>query len=77
MKTIYYDKTPAVSFVKFSPNGKYILASNLDHTLRLWHAQTGKYVVNSFSSHHTPFLLPFHWKRADLSLLRYILAIGV
>lgn len=30
------------SFVKFSPNGKYILASTLDNTLRLWNFHTGK-----------------------------------
>lgn len=30
------------SFVKFSPNGKYILASTLDNTLRLWNYHTGK-----------------------------------
>ena len=24
------------SFVKFSPNGKYILAATLDNTLKLW-----------------------------------------
>jgi WD40 repeat protein len=30
------------SFVKFSPNGKYILASTLDNTLRLWNYYTAK-----------------------------------
>ena len=25
-----------MSFVKFSPNGKYILAATLDNTLKLW-----------------------------------------
>lgn len=30
------------SFVKFSPNGKYILASTLDNTLRLWNYHTAK-----------------------------------
>lgn len=30
------------SFVKFSPNGKFILAATLDNTLRLWNYQTGK-----------------------------------
>ena len=27
---------PPVSFVKFSPNGKYILAGTLENTLKLW-----------------------------------------
>lgn len=30
------------SFVKFSPNGKYILASTQDNTIRLWNYHTGK-----------------------------------
>lgn len=30
------------SFVKFSPNSKFILAGTLDSTLRLWDYQTGK-----------------------------------
>ena len=31
-----------MSFVKFSPNGKYILAATLDNTLRLWSYSNGK-----------------------------------
>ncbi len=30
------------SFVKFSPNGKYLLAGTLDNTLRLWNFTAGK-----------------------------------
>jgi len=30
------------SFAKFSPNSKYILASTLDNTLRLWSPSTSK-----------------------------------
>ena len=30
------------SFVKFSPNGKYILAATLDNTLKLWDYRFGK-----------------------------------
>ena len=36
MKTLIDDDNPPVSFVKFSPNGKYILAATLDNTLKLW-----------------------------------------
>merc|ERR1711924_177012 len=36
------DDNPPVSFVKFSPNGKYILAGTLDSTLRLWNFSRGK-----------------------------------
>ena len=30
LKTLVDDENPPVSFVKFSPNGKYILAGTLD-----------------------------------------------
>lgn len=33
LKTLIDDKGPAVSFVKFSPNGKFILVATLDSTL--------------------------------------------
>ena len=36
------DDNPPVSFVKFSPNGKYILAATLDNTLKLWDYSKGK-----------------------------------
>ncbi|KAM0683755.1 WD repeat-containing protein 5 [Mitosporidium daphniae] len=32
---------PIVSHIKFSPNGKYLLASTLDSTLRLWNPSSG------------------------------------
>ncbi|CAL9084608.1 unnamed protein product [Musa textilis] len=33
MKTLIDDDSPPVSFVKFSPNGKFVLAATLDNTL--------------------------------------------
>jgi len=36
LKTIYADGNPSVSFLRFSPNGKYILSSTLDSKLRMW-----------------------------------------
>lgn len=33
MKTLIDDESPPVSFVKFSPNGKFVLAATLDNTL--------------------------------------------
>jgi len=37
LKTLIDDKNPAVSFVKFSPNGKFILVATLDSTLVSFH----------------------------------------
>ena len=42
LKTLIDESNPPVSFVKFSPNGKYILSGTLDNRLRLWNFQTGK-----------------------------------
>lgn len=42
LKTLIDDDNPPVSFVKFSPNGKYILAATLDSTLKLWDYSKGK-----------------------------------
>ena len=44
LKTIYAAGNPPVSSVRYSPNGRYILAGTLDSKLRLWPAhQTGKH----------------------------------
>jgi WD40 repeat protein len=49
------------SFVKFSPNGKFVLASTLDSTIRLWDYHAEK-AVKVYSGHTNlkciiPFLL--------------------
>ena len=36
LKTLIDDDNPPVAFVKFSPNGRFILAGLLDSSLRLW-----------------------------------------
>ncbi|CAG2068339.1 unnamed protein product, partial [Timema podura] len=38
------------SFVKFSPNGKYILAATLDNTLKLWDYSKGK-CLKTYTGH--------------------------
>lgn len=43
------DDTP-IAFAKFSPNGKYILASNLDSSLKLWDFAKGK-CLKSYVGH--------------------------
>lgn len=50
MKTLIDDENPPVSFVKFSPNGKFILVGTLDNTLRLWNFLTGKF-LKTYTGH--------------------------
>lgn len=50
MKTLIDDDNPPVSFVKFSPNGKYILAATLDNTLKLWDYSRGK-CLKTYNGH--------------------------
>ncbi|KAB0360766.1 hypothetical protein FD754_004922, partial [Muntiacus muntjak] len=45
-----HDDNPPVSFVKFSPNGKYILAATLDNTLKLWDYSKGK-CLKTYTGH--------------------------
>jgi COMPASS component SWD3 len=42
LKTLIEDSNQAVSFVRFAPNGKFLLASTLDSTMRLWSHSDGK-----------------------------------
>ncbi|WOL08072.1 COMPASS-like H3K4 histone methylase component WDR5B [Canna indica] len=50
LKVLIDDKTPAVSFAKFSPNGKFILIATLDDTLKLCNYATGKF-LKIYSGH--------------------------
>ncbi|KAI5395170.1 COMPASS-like H3K4 histone methylase component WDR5B isoform X2 [Lathyrus oleraceus] len=49
LKTLIDDKLPAVSFARFSPNGKFILVATLNNTL-LWNYATGKF-LKIYSGH--------------------------
>uniref|UniRef100_A0AAQ6A4B6 WD repeat domain 5 n=1 Tax=Amphiprion ocellaris TaxID=80972 RepID=A0AAQ6A4B6_AMPOC len=51
MKTLIDDTNPPVSFVKFSPNGKYILVATLDNTLKLWDCSKGLSCLKTYSGH--------------------------
>lgn len=42
LKTLIDQDNPPVSFVRFSPNGRYILAANLDSTVKLWDYRKGR-----------------------------------
>lgn len=50
VKTIVDDDNPPVSSIRFSLNGKYLLAATLDDTVRLWSVQSGK-CVKSYGGH--------------------------
>ena len=41
LKTFIDDGNPPMSFVKFSPNGKYILTVTLGNTVKLWDYSRG------------------------------------
>ena len=59
LKTLIDDDNPPVSFVKFSPNGKYILAATLDNTLKLWdYSKVNRPVGNIVK--HSSFLKKFY-----------------
>lgn len=56
LKTLYAQGNPPVSYLSYSPNGRYILASTLDSKLRLWDT-TAKYhpkVEWSLDEHFDP-----------------------
>jgi len=56
LKTLIDDDNPPVSFVKFSPNGKYILAATLDKYVLLYIASVTK--AKLISHLHALFLFP-------------------
>ena len=50
LKALVDDDNPPVSFVKFSPNGKYILIATLDNTLKLWDYSRGR-CLKTYTGH--------------------------
>ncbi len=85
LKTLIDDDNPPVSFVKFSPNGKYILAATLDNTLKLWdYSKVSSFKVTAtiFLSYHIfasqillgQMLENVHWpqKRKILHLCKFL-----
>ncbi|CDK26781.1 unnamed protein product [Kuraishia capsulata CBS 1993] len=56
LKTLIYDRggsSSPVSYVRFSPNGKYVLASSLDGSIRLWDYMNNK-VAKTFTADKEP-----------------------
>merc|ERR1719242_1972774 len=49
IKTLGFDPT-AVSFAKWTPNGKYIVSGTLDDTIRIWDFDTAK-TVKTYKGH--------------------------
>ena len=51
LKTMFAEGSPAVSRVKWAPNGKYVLVSSLDSTVRLWGLRSPSSVVKTYRGH--------------------------
>ncbi|KAJ6141527.1 hypothetical protein N7470_009917 [Penicillium chermesinum] len=50
LRTLVHEDNPPATFVKFSPNGKYILAWTLDGCIRLWNYVESR-VIKTFQGH--------------------------
>jgi COMPASS component SWD3 len=50
LKTLVHEDNAAVTFARFSPNGKYVLAATLDSCLRLWDYVEGR-CVKTYQGH--------------------------
>lgn len=57
LKTLIDDKVPAVSFAKFSPNGKFILVATLNDTLVSFQTEVFCLLAFSFLSFEIDFLM--------------------
>lgn len=50
LRTLVHEDNPAVANVCFSPNGRFVLASNLDNCIRLWDYVAGS-VKKTYQGH--------------------------
>lgn len=50
LRTLVHEDNPPVVAVKFSPNGKYVLAWSLDHCVRLWNYVESR-VIKTYQGH--------------------------
>lgn len=50
LRTLVHEDNPAVTNVCFSPNGRFVLASNLDNCIRLWDYVSGS-VKKTYQGH--------------------------
>lgn len=57
LKTLIYDENPPVSFVKFSPNGKFLLVGTLDNTLVSRKVPNFPFLPSSFLSLKIGFIV--------------------
>eukprot|EP00624_Nannochloropsis_granulata_P001061 evm.model.NODE_1479_length_7697_cov_17.574900.2 len=51
LKTMFAEGSPAVSCVKWAPNGEYVLVSSLDSMVRLWGVKSPSRVVRTYRGH--------------------------
>ncbi|KAK3060638.1 WD domain protein, partial [Teratosphaeriaceae sp. CCFEE 6253] len=50
LKTLVHEDNASVTSVRFSPNGKYVLACTLDSCLRLWNYVDGR-CIKTYQGH--------------------------
>lgn len=50
LKTLVHEDNAAVTSVRFSPNGKFVLAATLDSCIRLWNYVEGR-IVKTYQGH--------------------------
>lgn len=50
LKTFVNEGNPIVSYIKFSPNGRYILVSTMDNTIKLWDYSKGT-ILKTYCGH--------------------------
>lgn len=51
LKTMYAEGNPPVSFLRFSPNGKFLLSNTLDSRLRMWQLAGDMNAQNAMKKH--------------------------
>ncbi|CAP28641.1 Protein CBR-WDR-5.2 [Caenorhabditis briggsae] len=60
-KSLVEEDNPPVSHIKFSPNGKFILSSNLDDTLRLWDFGKGRNIKDYTGHLNSKYCIAAHF----------------
>jgi len=59
LKTLFAEGAPAVSHVRYAPNGRSVLVSTLDSTVRLWKVASPSAVTKTYQGHQNLRLCTF------------------